>query len=487
MIKNVIKEYKWVILAGIIVGCLILLITSNLNVLQLIGYKIEGNNQGIMTMVESELKHTEEGEGWVLQEGLDYLIQQPKYTEDLVEFFNTQFEGFTLERKQEIIGAYNRKKLVLPMTDKVATLLIEHREEENIKSYIKRLESQSLEQALVYYYGNQLKIDKSTIISLAEILKLYPNKIEHNNFNINFYDLLTYSGEELMVQKKLIMAKFPQEKVRESVFKQIKDESLTETQICSWVEFLNDTNIITPAEYTSFNNLYSEITLIRNQYKLLDDKKVALQDKKKEVELKIEASVKELQQKQTELDAKQADINAVEAKIEELTNYTHMALFIEGASGTGDNEYIASVPRRGLFGFKPSDQKYVVKLDDLSLANGGMKYLDVYYKGTKQVSNGDEYVYYTQVKASELEEINSKEIEREQLLVQRDTLKKEAQALEEQIESIKKENNYEENEKALIDIVKERETLSASLAEKTLKIKELFGLKELKILLEGEA
>ena len=51
--------------------------------------------------------------------------------------------------------------------------------------------------------------------------------------------------------------------------------------------------------------------------------------------------------------------------------------------------------------------------------------------------------------------------------------------------TIKKENNYDENQKALMEIASQRTELSTELSKKVLDIKELFELKELKITLEG--
>ena len=118
------------------------------------------------------------------------------------------------------------------------------------------------------------------------------------------------------------------------------------------------------------------------------------------------------------------------------------------------------------------------------MANEGVQYLDIYFKGTKSIG-GKDYAYYIQVSNSDLANISNLENERSKKLEELETFKQEAKNLENNIEAIKKENNYDENQQALMGIASQRAELSTKLSEKVLDIKELFGLKDLSITLEG--
>lgn len=484
-LKETFNQYKWVLLAGIIVAILIALITANLHVLEFMGYKIKNDTAGIISVLETYTKNEDKQDDNFFVQGITYLVEQDTYTDEIRSFFENNFSYFSEERQKQIVKGYNSKKLNLAMNEDLMHLLVENIDDEVMKAYIKRMTPSDLEQGLVFIYGTNPGVNETLVNSLYELLNGYEDKLEFNRFQFNLYDLLIYSGEDAEVKKKVILSKVPSELARENIFKELRTKSITEDQICKWVEFFNDTQIISKSEYLTFQDAYSEICLIRSQYKALDEQQVELQNKKDAVDVQISSSLEQLEETQKEISVKQREIGVLETQIDELTNYTHMALYIEKASGTGSNEYIASIPRNSLFGFRPSSQKYIVKLQESSLANEGVQYLDIYYKGSKTNGSGDEYGYYIEVSNSDLANISALENERNEKLGVLAKLKEEVTALESKINSIKKENQYDENQQALMNIAAQREEFSSKLSEETIRIKDLFGLKDLKILLEA--
>ena len=484
-LKETFNQYKWVLLAGIIVAILIALITANLHVLQFMGYKMKNDTEGIISILETYTKNEDKQDDVFFVQGITYLVEQDTYTDEIRSFFESNFSYFSAERQKQIVKGYNSKKLTLTMSENLMRLLVENIDDDVMKAYIQRITPSDLEQGLAFIYGTNPSVNESLVNSLYELLNVYPDKLEFNKFQFNLYDILIYSGENAEVKKKAILSKIPSELARENIFKELRTKSITEEQIYEWVEFFNDTEIISKSEYTAFKDAYSEIHLIRSQYKALDEQQVELQNKKDAVDVQISNSLKQLEEKQNDISEKQKEISALETQIDELTNYTHMALYIEKAAGTGSNEYIASIPRNSLFGFKPSSQKYIVKLQESSLSNEGVQYLDIYYKGSKTNGSGEEYAYYVEVSKSDLANISALENERSTKLSALEKLKEEAATLESEIASIKKENQYDENQQALMNIATQREELSSKLSEKTISIKELFGLKDLKISLEA--
>lgn len=484
-LKETFNQYKWVLLAGIIVATLIALITANLHVLQFMGYKINSDTTGIISILETHVKNEDEQGDWFFARGIDYLVAQDEYTDEMRSFFESNFSYFTPERQKQIVKGYNRKKLNLNMNEALMRLLVASIDDDVVKTYIKRMTPSELEQGLVSIYGTNPNVDDTLVKNLYELLAVYPDNLIFDKFQFNLYDLLIYSGENAEVQKKTILGKIPSDLAKEAIFKELKTKPITEEQMANWVEFFNDTQIISKSEYMAFKDAYSEICLIRSQYKALDEQKIELQNKKDAVDVQISNSLKQLEEKQNAISEKRKEISALETQIDELTNYTHMALYIEGASGTGNNEYIASIPRNSLFGFRPSNQRYIVKLQESSLSNEGVQYLDIYYRGTKASGNGEEYAYYVEVSNSELVNIGALEDKRSTKLNELSNVQAEASAIEREINKIKKENQYDENQTALMNMATQREELSSKLSEKTISIKELFGLKDLKISLES--
>lgn len=483
VLKETFKQYKWVLLAGVIVAVLIALITANLHVLRFIGYKVQNNTEGIISVLESQVAKEDETKDWFFVQGMDYLVGQEEYTEEIVQFFQENFNTFSFEIQKKIIKAYNSRQLNFLMNGELMNTLVAHIDDDVIKAYIKRLKPDELEQGLFLMYGENPAVEEKLVTGLYKVLSIYPQKLNFTKFKFNLYDLLCYVSEEADEQKEVILAKIPTETARESIFSELQSKTITEEEICMLVKFFNDTNLISNSEYATFNNAYSEICVIRNQYKGLDKQEIELQNQKDQVDLQIGDSMKALENKQNEVAAKQNEIADLETKLDEATNYIHMKLYIEQASGTGNNEYIASIPRSGLFGgYKPTSQKYIVKLQRTS--NVQVPELSLYFRGSKVGSNGQEYTYYEEVSDSDLANISSLEAQRNTMAQALTTLQSEAAALTNEISAIKEDNNYDETQEALKSIAAKRDELSKQLSEKTITIKELFGLKDLRITLE---
>lgn len=486
-IKEEFDRYKWVLLAGVIVAVLIGLITANLHVLQFMTYKMQGNTQGIISILENSVKSSHVQEDWYFSQGIDYLLSEKEFSDESKQFFETYFENFTVEKKLQVIEGYNNQKLFMPMSAVLMQTMMENLDHSSIQAYIKRMSAEDLEQGLVIYYGNNVKVDTAFIDSMYKLLSIYPNRLPFEKFKFDLYPILALTGEENEIKKIAIFNKIDSDVAKENIFQSLKNQSVQGEQLRKWVEFLNKTQILDNGTYTKFNSLYSEIYLIRNQYKQLDSQEIDLKNKKEAVDIQIEQSLKEIESKKNELASLNSEINSIDSQLGELTDYAYMALYIEKSSGTGSNEYEASIPKKGIFGnYKPSSQKYIVKLTETSFLQEGVYYVDIYLKGTKTNGQGNEYAYYVEVSSNELGQIATLQSQRSQKVEQRTAVQQGISELETKVNEIKKEMKYDETEEALKNIVVERENFTKKLNEKIVEIKTLFGLGELNIPMEVE-
>ena len=115
-LKETFNQYKWTLLAGIIVAVLITLITANLHVVRFLNYKIQGNTEGVFSILQSQIKNEDVQDDWFFEEGMNYLLAQEEYSEELINFFEEYFTTFNVEWKKELIKAYNNKNLKLTMS-----------------------------------------------------------------------------------------------------------------------------------------------------------------------------------------------------------------------------------------------------------------------------------------------------------------------------------------------------------------------------------
>lgn len=481
-IKEEFNRYKWVLLAGVIVAILIGLITANLHVLKFMSYKMQGNTTGIISILEGSVKNNQAQSSWYFSQGIEYLLNQKELSDESRQFFEKNFEYFTIDKQLEVIEGYNKKKQFIPMNNILIKILLEHIEDLPIQNYIKRMEANELEQGLAIYYGNKVEVNQAFIDQMYKVLSIYPKRLPFEKFQFDLYPILDIEGEENEIKKMAIFNGIESARAKELLLKSLKNQSIEGEQLRKWVELLNKTKILDQAVYTQFNNLYSEVYLVRNQYKELEAREVDLKNKKEAVEVQIGQSLKDLESKQEEVALLNNTISGIDSQLGELTDYAYMALYIEKSSGTGSHEYEASIPKKGLFGnYKPSSQKYIVKLSDTSFLSEGVYYVDIYLKGTKVHSNGNEYPYYVEVSSSELSNIASLQQQRQEKANERKVLEQEVSELEVQVNSIKEQMGYDENQEALKSIVVERDELVKKLNEKIVEIKTMFGLSELKI------
>lgn len=481
ILKETFNQYKWTLLAGIIVAVMIALITANFHVLQFMNYKMHNNVTGVLSVLQSQVKHEKAQDDWFFAQGMKYLLNQEEYSEELENFFEEQFGTFTKEWKKGIIEVYSKKNLKLATSKDVMEVLLEYIDDTNIRSYITKLEVSELEQGLTLVYGNNPKVNDEFVDTLYKLLSIYPEKLTFNKFEFNLYEVLNYKGEAAEEKIRYIFSKVEPAVAKENIFKQLRNEELTEEKLCEWVEFFNGTGMITPNEYAKFNELYGSICLIRNQYNALDTEEVQLKNKIAEVDAKIGDKVKVLEAKKAEMAPVETQISELEASLESLINYSYMPLYIEKVSGTGSNEYIASSPRGGLFGMRPSGLKYIVKLNATSFVKEGVYNLNLYYKGTKNAADGVEYGYYVEVSDSDIASIDSMKAERAAKIEALNQMKQEVSQIETEVNTIRSENQYDETKESLENLEGRRTEYANKINEEVIKIRQLFGLSNIKI------
>lgn len=484
--KETINQYKWVVLAGMVVAVLIAVITANLHVLQFMQYKLQNDSKGVVSVLEAQVHKESRQDDWFFSQGMKYLMNQEDYSQDITSFFEEEYGEFIPEWKKEIVKAYSKKGLTLPMNKDVMETLINNIDDEGVKKYVTQLGMTQFEQGLALVYGSNPSIDSSLVDGLYKLLNIYPGQLSFEKFEFNLYELLNYTGEQAEEKIKFIISRVDSKKAKESIFKQLRNQKITEEQLGKWADFFNTTGLISPTEYATYKNVYGNICLIRSQYSALDAKEVELQNKKEAVDAQIGESNKVLESKKSEEAPLKSEISNLESSIEELTNYYYMALYIEKPAGTGGNEYIASVPRNGLFGMKPGSLKYIVKLETTDFVKEGIYNLNLYYKGTKAGSKGEECGYYVEVSDSDTSKIENMKNKRTNKIVELEKVQEEVRQLESQINAIKTENNYDETVAALKNIVLQRQEYSQKVKEEVIKLRQLFGLSNIEINMNKE-
>lgn len=517
-LKEALKRYKWIIVGGLSIAILAGVITANIKVFQLMSYKMQANTPAVIELMEHDLKSTKNQNGWCFSEGMEYLLQD--MSEEVKVFFETHFNEFIPEIQEDIIKQYNKRNLFFANKNTLSTILLDNIDEEVYSGYFKRLDEMLVDEMLGNYFKDKTALNDEFVNQFYKITSVYPKQLLLDKFNFDVYGLLVYgneketskgeiaanqNNEQLVVERKdgqgiqsnkvgagnatvqeslkitlaqkkdTIFKKLEPRKAKEMIFAKLKTSPIQLETLKDLMEFLNRNNIIDTKTYTSFNNIYSEVHLIRKQYSELDGKEVDLKNKKSAIELQLNEPKKNIEVKEVELKNAQSAVSEVESQLGNLTGYAYMALYIEKAYG--DGEYEASIPTTGLFGnFKPSSQKYIIKLTTSQFSTPGVYYVNITLQGTKINNKGNEYPYYVEVSQNQLDQIAALQEQREAKVNAVSNIRSEIAAIEAKIATIKEENDYEAVVSALKNIAVERETYAEKLDMQAVEIQKLLNI-----------
>ena len=482
LIKEEFNRYKWILLTGVIVSVLIGLIAANFHVIKFIGHKLNNDSIGMIEILENHVKNKSSQSEWYFTSGITELLSQKEWPEETHTFMDSNFQYFNSNTQLEVIDGYNRKKMFLTTSKELMSNFISMLDNKTVQDYIKRMSPEELENGLIMFYGKTPEMNQKFIDEIYNVLSIYPNKIPFVEFKFDLKQILSLKGEENNAKKIAIFEGIDPKSARQSVMESFKNESITGEELKYCVEFLNQTEILDNATYIKFNDIYSQIFVLEDKFKELEITKVELENQREAIEVQIGQSLVNLETKSKEINSLDSEIANIDAELDKLTNYAYMALYIEKQSGTGHNEYEASIPRKGIFGdYKPSNQKYIVKLSQTGFLVEGVYYLDIYMNGTKTNNRGNEYPYYEEVSETQINNIANFQAQRQEKASQRDRIQTEINSLEVEVDKIKKDMGYDENENNLKEMAIQKEDITKQLNEKVVEIKKMFGLSNLKI------
>jgi len=467
------KAYKWILISGVIVALMTGILAANFHVISFISYRMKGDTNSIIKLLNRDIKNESRQDDWYFTQGTKYLLEEA--SKDSLNFLEENLDKFTLERQYDIIEGYNSKKLLFVNHKNFTELLMQHLDVETLQKYVKRMDAKVLDGELFYYFGDNPEVTIDFVNTLYKLLTVYPNQLPLEQFKFNLYTLLTMDGEEIEVKRNQIFNKLNSETAKSLLFKELKTKPIKLQVLNEWIELFYKNKIVSPSEYTTYTNMYGELQLLRSRHKNLDEKEVDFLNKKQTIELKISDNQKLLETNNTKVSGLKYEVATLEKELEKLTDYAYMALYIDKAYGGGD--YEASVPRKSLFGnYKSSSQKYIIKLNTTQFYKEGVYYVDVYLDGTKTNIKGDEYPYYIEVPEGSLERIDLLIRDRKLQSEALQKLTNETTTLQQQVDVIKQEMGYKQNEAELKDIGIERQELLKKLETTLVEIKNLFGI-----------
>lgn len=473
------NQYRWVLLIGIIVAICLMVIMSNLGYFSMIGYMLTSDTKGVLESTESYIVLKQDQNQITFKKGMQYLLRQRNDTKEVNRFFEENFNNFLPEWQKEILIAYGKKEMTIPMSRPVIETIVHSLNDENIKGYVELLNVEDLERGLALVYGRNPEVTPEFVDTLYQVLLMYPKKLAFNQLEFNLYDVLKYDGENAGEKIQFIIRKIEPKVAQENLFKHLRKEPLSVDVLNEWIEFFNSIGIITANEYINFNQYYGNICLLRNQQSDLDKEEKTLREKITVIESMIKEENETILLKEQEKEPIVKEIEGLDTILESLNDYSTIEFFIERPSGTGNNEYIASIPRNGIFRIRPGDMKYIIKLTRTTLYDAGLYELNIYASGTKMSMDGREYSYFVEVSKSQYNEIEQKESQRLAKVRQLDAIETEISVLQKEVDTIKDIYQYNELKRDVDNMNTRRLEYHNKIEEEVTQIRKLFELNQL--------
>ncbi len=472
-LKEELLRYKWLWLIGIVIALGMGVLAANIHVVQFITWRAQGDTDKIIQLLKRDIKRETKQADWHFQEGIKYLLEDA--SKESLDFLEEHLGELTPKGQYDVIGGYNKKNLMLKDHKIFMQLFMKDLSQGAVQSYLKRIDPIVLDQELFYYFGNDPEITEEFINTLYHMLSIYPKQLPLMQFQFKLYPILILDENDETGKKGQIFEKLDSSKAQMLLFKELKTKPIDMDELSRWIEFLHNHKVLLNKDYADFTKIYREFQIVRTQYMGMDEKEVDLKNKKQMIEVELGDKLASLETNEGRINGLKYDILGLEKELQKLTDYAHMAFYIGKSYGNG--EYEASVPKKSFFGnYTASSQKYVLKLNTTTFYQEGIYYLDVYLNGTKIGTGGKEYPYYIEVPKENLERMNTLARSREQQLQELEELTKQTAILQKEVDTIKKENGYEENEAQLQNLDKERESLRRKIDEKIVQVKNLFEL-----------
>lgn len=469
--KVVVVANKKVVIASF--GALIVttLATVNINLIQTVFYKLNDQTTEIVALLDAQVLNEKNQERWFFEIGMDHILDHLE--EEGQTFINSHFEAFNQELQLQILEAYNKNKLLLTNNTKIIGDIAKGAEDNAYRQYIQRIDIETFERDLAGYFGKAPEVTQDIVNELYKVLQMKNERLPLKLFDLNIYELMSFphNGDSNSIAIKLL-GYFEPEEVKKKLFSALKVQPIEVDLLHVWVEVLSKENIITTQEYAGFKNNYDGIKRVREENKNIQSQEVDLLNVKETIEIETDVLFAEQEKIQKEIDELEKMIPTKEKELREYTNYKSVDVYI--LDQYPDGEYEAAVPERSwLMGtYKPGDHRMRIKTTRTQIEQLGIHTLDVYVRG--KTSNG--LPYYVEVSNQDREMIAAMQNEISGYKAEVDTKNKAIESLEQEIDQIRKANNYQQTIELIEEMERKKEQIQTDLNTYQVEIQNLFGI-----------
>lgn len=474
-VAQLFDENKKILLIGMGVLVVTMLTLLNIHLFQMSYYTMKDDTEKVITILAKDVQKDFRQDDWYFQKGINYLSNTLE-KEQSKAFLENNFKYLNEEIQKNIIKAYNSQALIFKQQMDVFTAITVSENTDDYAKYMKRVPIDEIEKGLKFYLTEAPKLTQDTVDKVYKIVSLQRNKLPLKLFKINAYELMSFphNGDVNAASLRLLDFIEP-EAIRKSLFDELKTKPIELDLFGMWVDVLYKKKIISTTEYASFTSSYGNIKRMQEQYKQVLLQEVDVYNIKQMIDVQTEEVVAKVGKLTKEIEVIDAQIQQDTETLNKLANYKEVELYVLDQYDNGD--YEVAIPERSwLFGtYKPGNQRLRLKITASKVENQGVRSFDVYNKGKSQ----DGLPYYVEVSAEQKAEISAlgKKInEARAIVVEKQKM---IETHTQEIEHIRKTNNYDQTLLAIEEIDHKKANLEIEIKKEKLLIQNLFQIGEL--------
>ena len=430
-----------------------------------------GDTQKIVNVISKDVREPKDHQKTHFKIGFDYLLED--MSEVSMNFFEKYFAYLSLEEQESVLDAYNTRELFFKSQKDLLSIASKGNTGLAFRTYINRLDANTFELALIEVFGKEPTMTQDVVTRLYHIANMYDAKLPLNKFKVSIYELMKFPqmGTEDSMASKLLDVIEPKA-VHNVLFMELKTQEIDVDTLNTWIDILNRKKVISTQEYAGFTNSYNSVRQLREEYVQLERQEVDIKNIKEKIDVQTSEYLTKIEKITSEITSIQTEMTSKKSELAQKTNYETIELYImdyDQESGV----YEASIPEKSWFfgTYKPSNEKVKITLTDTKPESQGVYTFNVYNNG--QAGGIPYYIEVSSQAKAQIKQLQD-EINNQRASIE----KKEAEKnqLAEEVNKIRKANNYDQNNRLLEEVNNKKESVLLKVKEKQIEIQTLFGI-----------
>ncbi|OON98741.1 MAG: hypothetical protein ATN35_03775 [Epulopiscium sp. Nele67-Bin004] len=258
------EQHQTAFLALGITFVLCILILLNTNVIKMQYYKYSGDTTAVLKVMNYQVSKEGESSKMYYSQGLNYLLNDMSF--ESRDFLEEYYLTFSEYNKEQILQNYNDRGLLIRNPIGIFEDLANGEYTTQLIRYINRLDIHDFENILIAGFGEELTMSNENIEDFYNVVRRYTTKITLENFQVSIYALLQFLSDVENSEIIELLEQINRDTIYNTLMGELKFRTVSLDDFSKWTEILNKMGCFTTQEYANFNNIYTYVNMLRQQY-----------------------------------------------------------------------------------------------------------------------------------------------------------------------------------------------------------------------------